>query len=212
MIVLTLTGHAHKAKPDGVNNTNKNLTTYNLSSSTLSSSSLFGRPLPPPRSVSLGHSSRGPARLALASSTKGLTKAMRLVQQWQSGWKSSASCSLLRGVGSLDTCSSSVESTMPREEAFRSPRRISTGRRRRKRKQQGHRIGNKQINGKWTAFIQCFSKQWPLKALNLQYCLKFPHSCTHSHTDGGVSHARRQPAHLEQSGCGVLLRDTSTPS
>ena len=33
---------------------------------------------------------------------------------------------------------------------------------------------------------------------------------THSHTDGGVSHARRQPAHREQLGRGVLLRDTST--
>ena len=32
----------------------------------------------------------------------------------------------------------------------------------------------------------------------------------HSHTDGGVKHAGRQPACQEQSGWGVLLRDTST--
>ena len=38
----------------------------------------------------------------------------------------------------------------------------------------------------------------------------FTHSCTHSHTDGGVSHARRQPARQEQLGLGALLRDTST--
>ena len=30
------------------------------------------------------------------------------------------------------------------------------------------------------------------------------------HTDGGVDHARRQPARREQLGWGVLLRDTST--
>jgi len=35
------------------------------------------------------------------------------------------------------------------------------------------------------------------------YCLKFTHSYTHSHTDGGVYHARQQPA-----GLGALLRDT----
>ena len=40
--------------------------------------------------------------------------------------------------------------------------------------------------------------------------LIFTHSCTHSHTDGGVNNARRQPARREQLGCGVLLRDTST--
>jgi hypothetical protein len=33
----------------------------------------------------------------------------------------------------------------------------------------------------------------------LQYCLTFTHSGTHSHTDGGVSHARRQPLRREQS-------------
>ena len=43
-----------------------------------------------------------------------------------------------------------------------------------------------------------------------QYCLTFTHSCTQSHTDGGVNHARRQPARQEQSGWGVLLRDTLT--
>ena len=31
----------------------------------------------------------------------------------------------------------------------------------------------------------------------------FTRSCTHSHTDGGVSHAGRQPAGQEQSGGGV---------
>ena len=46
----------------------------------------------------------------------------------------------------------------------------------------------------------------------LQYCLTFTHSYAHSHTDGGVSHARQQPAHLEQVGLGALLRDTSTLS
>ena len=40
--------------------------------------------------------------------------------------------------------------------------------------------------------------------------LTFTHSCTHSHTDGGVSHARRQSARREQLGCGVSLRDTDT--
>ena len=33
---------------------------------------------------------------------------------------------------------------------------------------------------------------------------------THSHTDGGISHARRQPARREQLGWVVLLRDTLT--
>ena len=37
------------------------------------------------------------------------------------------------------------------------------------------------IYGKWTAFIQPFSNQWPIKAL-LQYCLTFTRSRTHSHT------------------------------
>ena len=37
-------------------------------------------------------------------------------------------------------------------------------------------------------------------------------SCTHSHTNGGVSHAMRQPARQEQLGWGVSLRDTSTHS
>jgi hypothetical protein len=42
----------------------------------------------------------------------------------------------------------------------------------------------------------------------VQYSLAFSHSYTHSPNDGGVSHARRQPARLEQFG--ALLRDTST--
>ena len=54
----------------------------------------------------------------------------------------------------------------------------------------------------------CFSNQWSLKAI----CLILTHSCTHSHTDGGVSHAMRRPARREQLGLGALLRDTSTLS
>ena len=38
----------------------------------------------------------------------------------------------------------------------------------------------------WTACIECFSNQWPLKALKI-YCRAFSHSCTHPHTDGSVS-------------------------
>ena len=34
----------------------------------------------------------------------------------------------------------------------------------------------------------------------LQHCLTFSRSCTHSHADGGVSHAGRQSAGQEQSG------------
>uniref|UniRef100_A0A8C5C985 N-ethylmaleimide-sensitive factor attachment protein, beta b n=1 Tax=Gadus morhua TaxID=8049 RepID=A0A8C5C985_GADMO len=36
------------------------------------------------------------------------------------------------------------------------------------------------------------------------------HSCTHSHTDGGVNHARRQPARQERSWGDISLWDTST--
>jgi len=36
------------------------------------------------------------------------------------------------------------------------------------------------------------------------------HLLTHSYTDGGVSHAWRHPARLEQLGLRVLLMDTST--
>ena len=46
----------------------------------------------------------------------------------------------------------------------------------------------------------------------LQYCQTFIHSFTHSPTDGGVNHARGQPARWEQLGLGALLRDTSTLS
>ena len=55
-------------------------------------------------------------------------------------------------------------------------------------------------------FIPRFSIQRPLKAV--QHCLTFTRSRTHSHPDGGVSHAGRQPARQEQSGRGVSLRDT----
>ena len=48
-------------------------------------------------------------------------------------------------------------------------------------------------------FIQRFSNQWPLK-IALQYVLTFTHSCTHSNADGGVNHARWQPARLDQLG------------
>ncbi|KAK0137470.1 putative RNA polymerase II subunit B1 CTD phosphatase rpap2 [Merluccius polli] len=65
---------------------------------------LFIQLHPPPPSPSLSRA--GWFWPGLASSTKGRTKAMRLVQQWHSGWKSSASCSRLRGQGSLETCSS----------------------------------------------------------------------------------------------------------
>ena len=42
---------------------------------------------------------------------------------------------------------------------------------------------------------------YPMASLSaLQYCLTFTHSFTQSHTDGGVSHAGRQPAFREQSG------------
>jgi len=52
------------------------------------------------------------------------------------------------------------------------------------------------VNGKWIAFYYCA----------LQHCLTFTHSYTHSYTDGGVNHARQQPAGREQFG--VLLRDS----
>ena len=43
-----------------------------------------------------------------------------------------------------------------------------------------------------------------------QYYLTFTHSCTHSHTDGGVNHAMQQPARREQLGLGVKHRVTLT--
>lgn len=33
---------------------------------------------------------------------------------------------------------------------------------------------------------------------------------SHSHTAGGVNHAKQQPTHQEQLGLGILLRDTLT--
>jgi len=56
----------------------------------------------------------------------------------------------------------------------------------------------------YSAFIDLMAT----KALYI--CLTFTHSYTHSHTDGGVSHARRQPARRELLRLGVLLMDTST--
>ena len=46
--------------------------------------------------------------------------------------------------------------------------------------------------------VKCFES-------TLQYCLTFTHSCTHSHTAGGVNHTRRQPARREQLGLGFCL-------
>jgi hypothetical protein len=43
----------------------------------------------------------------------------------------------------------------------------------------------------------------------LQYCLTFT---IHTHIDGGVNHAGRQPARWEQLGLGALLKHTSTLS
>ena len=59
------------------------------------------------------------------------------------------------------------------------------------------------VFSKWTTFLTSGQSA-------LQYCLTFTHSCTHSHTDGGVNNARWQAACLDQLGLGVLLRDTST--
>ena len=56
---------------------------------------------------------------------------------------------------------------------------------------------NKKV--KWTAFIEGFASQWPLKAL-YNIALAFTHKCTHSRTDGGVNHARQQPGRREQVG------------
>ena len=58
---------------------------------------------------------------------------------------------------------------------------------------------NKGVNGLvnglhlCSLFLSFFCNQLPFKAL-YNIALTFTHSCTHSHTDGGVSHARRQPA------------------
>ena len=46
----------------------------------------------------------------------------------------------------------------------------------------------------------------------LQCWLTFTHSCTNSHTDGGVNHAGWQPGRQEQLGWGFLLMDTTTLS
>ena len=61
-------------------------------------------------------------------------------------------------------------------------------------------VAFREVIGKWTAFIPLFSNQWTLKAL-YNIVLTFTYSCTHSHIDGGVDHAGRQPARQEQSGC-----------
>ena len=55
--------------------------------------------------------------------------------------------------------------------------------------------------GEWTAFIECFSDQWMFKELYnecLIFTQSYGHSNTHSHSDGGVTHARRHPARGEQ--------------
>ena len=51
-------------------------------------------------------------------------------------------------------------------------------------------------------YTALFCDQWPPKALY--------NIAQHSHPDGGVSHARREPARQEQLGLGAVLRDTST--
>ena len=48
-------------------------------------------------------------------------------------------------------------------------------------------------------YIAHFSEPMAVQSA-LQYCLTITRSFTHSHTDGGVDHARRQPARREQSG------------
>ena len=44
--------------------------------------------------------------------------------------------------------------------------------------------------------------------LTLSSKATYNHSCTHSHTDGGVNHTRQRPVRREPSGWGALLRDT----
>ena len=60
----------------------------------------------------------------------------------------------------------------------------------------------------WFSFtftFRAFSKRFYQKRLDSG-------SYTHSHTDGGVDHVRRQPARQEQSGGGALLWDYSALS
>lgn len=62
----------------------------------------------------------------LASSTKGLTKFVRSVQQRQSMNTSSSSCSLVWGRGSLATWSRADDKVMPNDDALRGPKRCKT--------------------------------------------------------------------------------------
>ena len=61
--------------------------------------------------------------------------------------------------------------------------------------------GPEQVNGKWTAFIQRFSNQGPLKA---HFNITFTHSPPAVSTMQGDS-----PARQDHSGLSVLLGDTS---
>ena len=44
---------------------------------------------------------------------------------------------------------------------------------------------------------------YQLENNNYNYCLTLTYSCTHSHTDGGVSHARRQAEYIRVYNSGV---------
>ena len=55
------------------------------------------------------------------------------------------------------------------------------------------------LHGKWTLLFAALLQPVATQSA-FQYCQTFTHSCTHEHTDGGVSHAGRQPARQEQSG------------
>lgn len=63
----------------------------------------------------------------LTSSTNGRTKVLRSVQHRQSMNTSSSSCSFVFGTGSLATWSRTEDRVMPKDEALRLPRDISTG-------------------------------------------------------------------------------------
>ena len=52
------------------------------------------------------------------------------------------------------------------------------------------------LNGKWTALMHCSYNQWPCATIYNSAS----HSPIHSHTEGGVNHARRQLACRSFSG------------
>ena len=59
-------------------------------------------------------------------------------------------------------------------------------------------------------YIALFCNQWPPKALYDIAWHSYTVIHTFTHNDGGVRHAKRQPARREQRGLGALLRDSST--